>query len=103
MTSTLNTLAQAAPGGGPGQFIFIGIMIVIMWVVMIRPQQKRQKELKARQEALKVGDKIITVGGMHATVNALSEKTVSLRLAENVFVKYDRSSVATVVSKDEKK
>ena len=102
MTNTLNILAQGSPGGGPGQFIFIGIMIVIMWVVMIRPQQKRQKELKAKQESLKVGDKIITIGGMHATVNAVSEKTVSLRLADNVFVKYDRSSVATVLTKSEK-
>jgi preprotein translocase subunit YajC len=101
MTNTLDILAQS-PGGGPGQFIFIGIMIVIMWVVMIRPQQKRQKELKAKQDALKVGDKVITIGGMHATVNAVSEKTVSLRLADNVFVKYDRSSIATVVNKDEK-
>ncbi|MFC5050650.1 preprotein translocase subunit YajC [Rubritalea spongiae] len=102
MTNTLNIFAQGGGAGGPGQFIFIGIMIVIMWVIMIRPQQKRQKELKAKQEALKVGDKVVTIGGMHATVNALSEKTVSLRLAENVFVKYDRTAIATVISKDSK-
>lgn len=101
MTNTI--LAQGGGAGGPGQFIFIGIMIVIMWVVMIRPQQKRQKELKAKQDALKVGDKVITIGGMHAVVNAVSEKTVSLRLADNVFVKYDRTAIATVVSKDDDK
>ena len=101
MTNTI--LAQGGGGGGAGQFIFIGIMIVIMWVIMIRPQQKRQKELKAKQDALKVGDKVVTIGGLHATVNAVSEKTVSLRLADNVFVKYDRSAIATVVSKDESK
>ena len=97
MTNNLFILAQ----GVRESIIMFGILFIVMWVVMIRPQQKRQKELKAKQDSLKAGDKVITVGGLHATVNAVSEKTVSLRLADNVFVKYDRSAVATVVSKDE--
>jgi len=103
MTTTLNILAQAPAGGGPQSFIMIGLMIVVMWVVMIRPQQKRQKALKAKQEALKVGDKVITIGGQHATVNSISETTVSLRIADNVFTKFDRSAVATVVTTSEAK
>ena len=83
--------------------IMFGILFVVMWVVMIRPQQKRQKELKARQESLKVGDKIITIGGVHASVNSISEKTISLRIADNTFVKYDRSAIATVVTKNDEK
>ena len=104
MTNSFTTLAQAAQGGDPMKtIIMFGILFVVMWVVMIRPQQKRQKELKARQESLKVGDKIITIGGVHASVNSISEKTISLRVADNTFVKYDRSAIATVVTKSDEK
>lgn len=84
-------------------FIMFGILFVVMWVVMIRPQQKRQKELKAKQENLKTGDNVITIGGMHATVNSVSEETVSLRVADNTFVKYDRSAITTVITKKDEK
>ena len=98
--SVTHLIAQAPQGSNPMQtIIMFGILFVVMWVVMIRPQQKRQKALKAKQESLKAGDKVITIGGMHAAVNSVSEKTVSLRIADNTFVKYDRSSIATVVSK----
>lgn len=103
MTNTFLTLAEGE-GFNPASLLPMVFLFVIMWVVMIRPQQKRQKELKAKQEALKVGDKVITIGGMHATVNSVSEQTVSLRVADNVFVKYDKSAIATTVTKsDEKK
>ena len=87
-------IAEANPLGGP--WVLPLIMIVIFWVVLIRPQQKQRKEQAARQAALKKGDKVITVGGMHATVNAVSEKTVSLKLADDIFVKYDKVAIATV-------
>jgi preprotein translocase subunit YajC len=70
---------------------------------MIRPQQKRAKSLRERQASLKKGDNVVTIGGMHATVNAISDTTVSLRLAEGVFVKYDKSAIANVLSKDSEK
>ena len=102
MTNTF-ILAQSG-GGNPTQtIIMFGVLFVVMWVVMIRPQQKRQKELKAKQESLKVGDKVVTIGGMHASVNSIGEKTVSLRVADNTFVKYDRSAIATVLTKKDEK
>lgn len=103
MTNTFFTLAAGEAGGSINSFIMIALMFVVMWVVMIRPQQKRQKALKAKQDALKIGDKVITIGGMHATVNSVSEQTVSLRIADNVFVKYDKSAIATTVTKTEEK
>jgi preprotein translocase subunit YajC len=81
------------------QIIFFVLLFVIMWVVMIRPQQKRAKALRLRQSSLKKGDNVVTIGGMHATVNAISDSTVSLRLSEGVFVKYDKSSIANVLPK----
>ncbi len=72
------------------------LMFVVFWVILIRPQQKQRKELAAKQAALKKGDKVVTIGGIHASVNAVSEKTVSLKVAEGTFVKYDKSAIATV-------
>jgi len=101
MNNTINILAQGGGGAG-GQFIMIGIMIVIMWVVLIRPQQKRQKALAEKQSSIKNGDKVVTIGGMHAVVNAVSDKTVSLRIGDNTFVKYDKSAIATILPKASK-
>jgi len=99
MTNTINILAAAGGGGSGGMLIMFGLMFVVMWVLMIRPQQKRQRELRERQAALKKGDNVITIGGMHAAVNSVSDTSVSLRVAEGVFVKYDKSAIATVLAK----
>ncbi|MDC0088092.1 preprotein translocase subunit YajC [Akkermansiaceae bacterium] len=100
MINTLSNVSAIFGAANPlgGGFILPLVMIVVFWVVLIRPQQKQRKETAARQAALKKGDKIITIGGMHATVNAVSEKTVSLKLSDGIFVKYDKTSIATVVS-----
>lgn len=103
MNTTIHILAQAAePGSGSSNplgspLIMMILMFVIFWVILIRPQQKQRKELAAKQAALKKGDKVVTIGGTHATVNAVSDKTVSLKIAEGTFVKYDKTSIASVV------
>lgn len=97
MNQTLNILAAAPEGASSMQPIFMMVlMFVIFWVVLIRPQQKQRKELAAKQSGLKKGDKVITMGGIHASVNAVSERTVSLKIADGVFVKFDKTSIATV-------
>ncbi|MBT8037829.1 MAG: preprotein translocase subunit YajC [Verrucomicrobiae bacterium] len=104
--ATLHSLPTIFAEGGSNPLgspiIMMVLMFVIFWVVLIRPQQKQRKELAARQSALKKGDKVVTIGGMHASVNAVSEKTVSLKLAEGIFVKYDKTAIATVSAKDDK-
>jgi len=101
MTTTFTFLAQGAGAPSYDGLIMMALLFVIMWVVMIRPQQKRAKALKQRQAALKKGDNVVTIGGLHASVNAVSEGTVSLRLAEGVFVKYDRTAIARVITKED--
>jgi preprotein translocase subunit YajC len=96
--NTFQIIANQAAGGA-SQLIFFALLFVIMWVVMIRPQQKRAKALRERQASLKKGDNVVTIGGMHATVNAVSDTTVSLKISEGVYLKYDRSAIASVVSK----
>ena len=101
----MNTFEIIANQGAAGmsQLIFFVLLFVIMWVVMIRPQQKRAKALRERQANLKKGDSVVTIGGMHATVNAISDTTVSLRISEGVFVKYDKTAVASVLTKEVEK
>ena len=79
------------------------IMVIMFWVIAIRPQQKRAKALRERQASLKKGDNVVTIGGMHATVNAVSDTTVSLRISEGIYVKYDKSAIAAVLTKGAEK
>lgn len=74
----------------------IGLMVVMFYFLLIRPQKKQRKELEARISSMAKGDKIITIGGMHAIVHHLSQDTVTLKLSEGVFVPFNKSSIATV-------
>jgi len=87
--------------GGFENLIMPILLIVIFWVVLIRPQQKRAKAQRERQASLKKGDNVVTIGGMHAIVNAVSDTTVSLKVSDGVFVKYDKTAIASVLNKDE--
>ena len=99
----IQTLAQGEGGGNNPlpMFIMIGLMFVVMWVVMIRPQQKRQKELAKKIDSLKKGDKIVTIGGLHGTINHISNSTVSLTVGDAQFLTFDKKAVATVVNDKE--
>ncbi len=96
-----NTLIIAQAGGGLAQLLMPVLLIIIFWVVLFRPQQKRAKALRERQANLKKGDNVVTIGGMHASVNAVSDTTVSLKVGEGLFVKYDRTAIASVLNKEE--
>ncbi len=100
--NTFQIIANANPNPF-SQIIFFVLLFVIMWVVMIRPQQKRAKALREKQASLKKGDNVVTIGGMHATVNAVSDTTVSLRISEGIYVKYDKSAIAHVLTKGAEK
>ena len=97
MTNPFTILAEANGGLFGNPIVMMILMFVIFWVILIRPQQKQRKELAAKQAALKKGDKVVTIGGMHASVNAVSDKTVSLKIGEGVFVKYDKTAIASVI------
>ncbi len=90
-------LLQAAPAAG-GASNYTGIfMMVLIFVVfyffMIRPQSKRQKEIKKQREAMQVGDKVVTTGGIYGKVKEIKETTVIVEIAENVRIKVDKNSV----------
>jgi len=102
-----NLLAMAPPpaegegGSGLGNlFITLFLMLVIFWVILIRPQRKRQKELESKINALKSGDRVITAGGFHGLVTNVKDRTVVLKIADNVKVELEKASVATILPKE---
>ncbi len=88
-------------GGSQWNMIISLLLIgVIFYFIVIRPQTKQQKELKQRQESLKVGDKVITNAGLHGIVREIQDRTVKLELAANVIVKLEKSCIVSQVDKN---
>ncbi|MBP3773500.1 MAG: preprotein translocase subunit YajC [Treponema sp.] len=81
---------------------FIAI-IAIFYFFIIRPQNKKQKETQKMIDALKKGDKIVTIGGIHGTVSQTKEKTVIVKVDEGVKIEFNRSAIAGVVSESSTK
>ncbi|MGE9268723.1 MAG: preprotein translocase subunit YajC [Verrucomicrobiales bacterium] len=95
-------LAQQEPNPMGSTLVMIGLMLVMMYFLIIRPQSKQRKELQARIDSMEKGDKVVTAGGIHASVHHISEKTVTLKLSEGVFVPFEKSSVMRVEKKNSK-
>lgn len=72
------------------------VMFAIFYFLLIRPQQKRQKERNAMLESLKKGDKIVTLGGLHGTIIEIDEESIILKVAENVKLKLERSAASYI-------
>ena len=86
--------------GAPGpltHMVPILLMFVIFYFLLIQPQQKKQKEHEQRVKNLAKNDEVITSGGLHGTIVGLKEKSILLRIAENVRVEVERSAVTEVV------
>jgi preprotein translocase subunit YajC len=69
------------------------LIIVVFYFFMIRPQMKRQKELRKYREALKKGDKIVTTGGIYGKVSEVKDDHIMMEIAENVKIRIDKSAV----------
>jgi preprotein translocase subunit YajC len=82
--------------GALGSLIPLVIIFVIFYFLLIKPQQKKVKEHKKMMENLKKGDKIITSGGLYGVIEAVSNNTVTIKVAENVKVKLGKSYIAAL-------
>ncbi len=89
----------AAPGGGMESFILIGLMFVVLYFLMIRPQMKRAKEHKTMIEALQKGDEVVTAGGLLGRISRINENYVTLEIAERVEIQVQRPAVQLVLPK----
>ena len=78
------------------QVVFLVFMVGFMYFVIIRPQQKQKKEHADMVAKLDKNDEVITVGGLHATVISVGEKTATIRIADNVKVEIEKSSIVQV-------
>ena len=96
-------IAQAAAGqeGDPmSMLITFGLIGIIFYFLLIRPQRKQQKELTERQDSLKAGDQGVSAGGIYDIVREVQQDTVKLEIAPNTIIKIAKTSIVTTVAKD---
>jgi preprotein translocase subunit YajC len=97
---SLTFLAQAAsaPEQPPVLFQFMPLIIiaVLFYFLLIRPQQKKQKEHQKLVSGIKTGDKVVTSAGIHGIVANVKEATILLKVADNVKIEMDKAAVASV-------
>lgn len=97
------TMAQANPQGQPnmfGMFLPLILIVLVMYFLMIRPQQKRQKQHAAMINALKTGDEIVTTGGVYGTVAGVDDRKniIYIKIANDIKIKVDRAAVARIIT-----
>jgi len=98
-----NVFAQSAPAGdaagGLMSFIPLILMFVVLYFIMIRPQMKRQKEMKVMLEALAAGDEVITVGGILGKVTAVKDQYITVEIVAGTEVQMQKGAVTSVLPK----
>ncbi len=102
MIGISNLFAMMPPQGGNGDaggsmvmtLVMFGAIILIMYFLMIRPQQKRQKEHRTMLESLRKGDKIITASGMHGTITDIDGNVMTIQIADNVKIQIEKTAIA---------
>ena len=97
--------SQGAEGGAAASplspLLFFGIMIALMYFILIRPQQKQQKQVREMQAGIKKGDKVITSGGIYGLVERVGDTTVTLKIADGTSVKFGRNYIVSVRESEE--
>ncbi len=96
----MGTTGGGTAGGGDISFIIMmAVLFGIFYFLIIRPQQKKQKELKDMLANLKHGDMVVTTGGIHGRITALTDAIVTLEVADKVKIKVSRSFIGAVLPK----
>jgi len=93
-------MSPQGQGQGGGMFstlIMFALIILIFYFMILRPQQKRQKEREKMLNDVQKGDKIVSAGGIHGTVVGLEDKSLLVQIADNVKVKLEKSAVSSVI------
>ena len=106
MLSTLATVFLAADeaqsGGNPfGPMGMMVLIFVLFYFMLIRPQRRQQKEHLLKLAALKSGDEVVAAGGIHGLVTNVSDRTVTLKIADNVKIKVEKASVSAILRKSD--
>ena len=87
-------------GGGDGMmsFVFIGLMFLIMYFFMIRPQMQRQKKEKAFQEAMKVGERVVTTSGIHGKISEINDDVVTIETNAGK-IRFEKTAISQELTK----
>jgi len=93
MFTLLQTAAPAAQGGGWSMWIMLALIFIVMWFFMIRPQRKQQKELDNFRNALKNGDKVVTIGGIYGTVCEVKDGYVLMEVDKDVKIRVSKQAL----------
>lgn len=97
MQELLSVFLMAQPQNGEGNPLMsllpLILIIVVFYFFMIRPQMKKQKELRNFRSSIKKGDKIVTTGGIYGKIIDVTDNTVTIEVAENVKIKVDKNAV----------
>lgn len=78
--------------------ITFGLIFVVMYFLIFRPQKKKEQETKNMIDALKKGDKVVTIGGIHGVVSSTKEKTIVVKVDDNTKIEFNRTAIATVLT-----
>ncbi len=88
-------LLEVPQQGGTFQLIMLGGIILVFWFFMIRPQAKKAKEQKKFIDNMQKGDKVVTIAGIHGTINKVNEdNTIQLEVSPGSYLKIERSSIS---------
>ena len=96
MSNFLGIVLMASPQQGQSPWsslVPLLLIMVVFYFFLIRPQMKRQKELKTFRESLKKGDRIVTAGGIYGKINNISDNVITVDVGNNILLKVDKSSV----------
>jgi len=105
LLTTLGTQGVATSGsaGSAGSmtttFITFGLIILIFYFLIIRPQKKREKETKNMLSAMKKGDKVVSIGGIRGTIVSVKESTVVVKVDDNTRIEFSKSAIAQILDK----
>jgi preprotein translocase subunit YajC len=103
-------LLLGQPQGGTGQaggsswvtmLVTFGLIIVIFYFLIIRPQRKKQKDAQSMLSNLRKGDRVSTIGGMRGTVQAVKENTVVLKVDDNTKIEFNKNAISAVLERRE--
>jgi len=93
----------SSSGGGGTQLVTMlvtfGLIIVVFYFLVIRPQNKKQKDAKKMLQSIRRGDRVVTIGGLHGSVESVKDDAVILKVDDNVKIKFSKSAVSTVLER----
>lgn len=97
MLSIILMLGESGADGEQGYstFIFLGLIFVVFYFFMIRPQMKKQKNLRKAREEMKKGDTVVTTGGIYGKIADIKETTITIEVDDKVRLKVDKNSIFT--------